>query len=109
MNLRSQKILQRPRWSKVRALYKSMGYSDEDLGRPLIGIANSWNRLVPEARRLTFLYVKGNEVEVCRWNDDANRIDRVPLFVLTDDLARERCPAPAAVRPVEPVSRTWRR
>jgi dihydroxy-acid dehydratase len=47
MNLRSQKILQRPRWSKVRALYKSMGYSDEDLGRPLIGIANSWNRLVP--------------------------------------------------------------
>jgi dihydroxy-acid dehydratase len=24
-----------------------MGYSDEDLSRPLIGIANSWNRLVP--------------------------------------------------------------
>ena len=47
MKLRSQNILERPRWSKVRALYKSMGYSDEDLGRPLIGIANSWNRLVP--------------------------------------------------------------
>ncbi len=46
MNLRSQKILQRPRWSKVRALFKSMGYSDYDLERPLIGIANSWNRLV---------------------------------------------------------------
>ena len=45
--LRSQKILQRPRWSKVRALFKSMGYSDTDLDRPLIGIANSWNRLVP--------------------------------------------------------------
>ena len=45
--LRSQKILQRPRWSKVRALFKSMGYSDNDLDRPLIGIANSWNRLVP--------------------------------------------------------------
>jgi dihydroxy-acid dehydratase len=44
--LRSQKILQRPRWSKVRALFKSMGYSDTDLDRPLIGIANSWNRLV---------------------------------------------------------------
>jgi dihydroxy-acid dehydratase len=42
--LRSQKILQRPRWSKVRALFKSMGYSDNDLDRPLIGIANSWNR-----------------------------------------------------------------
>lgn len=47
IKLRSQKILQRPRWSKVRALFKSMGYSDTDLDRPLIGIANSWNRLVP--------------------------------------------------------------
>ncbi len=47
MNLRSQKILQRPRWSKVRALFKSMGYSDADLSRPMIGIANSWNRIVP--------------------------------------------------------------
>jgi len=47
LKLRSQKILQRPRWSKVRALFKSMGYSDADLSRPLIGIANSWNRIVP--------------------------------------------------------------
>jgi len=47
IKLRSQKILQRPRWSKVRALFKSMGYSYTDLDRPLIGIANSWNRLVP--------------------------------------------------------------
>jgi dihydroxy-acid dehydratase len=47
MKLRSQQILQRPRWSKVRALFKSMGYSDADLSRPLIGIANSWNRIVP--------------------------------------------------------------
>jgi dihydroxy-acid dehydratase len=31
----------------ARALYKSMGYSDYDLSRPLIGIANSWNRIVP--------------------------------------------------------------
>ncbi len=46
-NLRSQKILHRPRWSKVRALFKSMGYSDADLSRPMIGIANSWNRIVP--------------------------------------------------------------
>ena len=46
MNLRSQTILQRPKWTKVRALFKAMGYSDLDLERPLIGIANSWNRLV---------------------------------------------------------------
>jgi dihydroxy-acid dehydratase len=43
---RSKEILQWPEWSLVRGLYKSMGYSDYDLGRPLIGIANSWNRVV---------------------------------------------------------------
>jgi dihydroxy-acid dehydratase len=47
MGWRSQKILKRPRWSKVRALFKSMGYSDYDLERPLVGIANSWNTIVP--------------------------------------------------------------
>ncbi|MFW5931357.1 MAG: dihydroxy-acid dehydratase, partial [Desulfosalsimonas sp.] len=30
-----------------RALLKSMGYTNHDLTRPLIGIANSWNTLVP--------------------------------------------------------------
>ncbi len=47
MTRRSQKILARPEWSMNRAFYKSMGYSDYDLERPLIGIANSWNRVVP--------------------------------------------------------------
>ncbi len=46
MTHRSRDILTRPRWSKVRALFKSMGYSDQDLDKPLIGVANSWNRLV---------------------------------------------------------------
>jgi dihydroxy-acid dehydratase len=47
MNWRSKKILERPEWSINRSLYKSMGYSDYDLEQPLIGIANSWNRVVP--------------------------------------------------------------
>ena len=47
MNWRSRKVLERPEWSMNRALYKAMGYSDYDLARPLIGIANSWNRVVP--------------------------------------------------------------
>jgi dihydroxy-acid dehydratase len=47
MYWRSKEILKRPQWSKVRALYKSMGYTDYDLERPLIGIANSWNQVVP--------------------------------------------------------------
>jgi len=47
MTWRSQDILSRPEWSTQRSLLKSMGYTDYDLERPLIGIANSWNRIVP--------------------------------------------------------------
>ncbi len=47
MHWRSRDILKRPEWSMNRALFKGMGYSDYDLDRPLIGIANSWNRVVP--------------------------------------------------------------
>jgi len=47
MSWRSKDILKRPEGSLQRAFYKSMGYSDYDLQRPLIGIANSWNRVVP--------------------------------------------------------------
>ena len=57
---RSQKVLQRPEYSMQRALWKSMGYSDYDLARPLIGVANSWNRLVPGHYNLNLVseYVK---------------------------------------------------
>jgi dihydroxy-acid dehydratase len=47
MKLRSQKILERPEWSINRAYYKSMGYTDKDLEKPLIGIANAWSTTVP--------------------------------------------------------------
>ena len=30
-----------------RALYKVMGYTDEDLARPLIGVVNPWNEVAP--------------------------------------------------------------
>ena len=57
---RSKDILKRPEWSMQRALYKSMGYSDYDLERPLIGIANSWNQVVPGHYNLNLVsdYVK---------------------------------------------------
>jgi dihydroxy-acid dehydratase len=33
----------------IRNIFKAMGYSDDDLTtqRPMIGIANSWNTLIP--------------------------------------------------------------
>jgi dihydroxy-acid dehydratase len=57
---RSKDILEFPEWALVRGLYKSMGYSDYDLSRPLIGVANSWNRVVPGHYNLNLVsdYVK---------------------------------------------------
>lgn len=57
---RSKDILKRPEWAMIRGLYKAMGYSDYDLARPMIGIANSWNRLVPGHYHLNLVsdYVK---------------------------------------------------
>ncbi len=43
----SRDVLSRPDWSTVRSLYKGMGYSDYDLDRPLIGIANAWSTGTP--------------------------------------------------------------
>ena len=58
--MRSQKILGRPEFSLNRAMFKSMGYSDDDLSRPIIGIANSWNTAVPGHFNLALVgdYVK---------------------------------------------------
>jgi len=47
MKARSSHILGKPDWSFNRSVFKSVGFSDDDLGRPLIGIANSWDELVP--------------------------------------------------------------
>ena len=45
---RSAEHLRKGENGLARSLYKSMGYSDDELsGRPMIGIANSWSTLVP--------------------------------------------------------------
>lgn len=49
---RSEKILKRPDFSFNRAVYKSMGFSDKDLEKPIIGIANTWSELVPGSYNL---------------------------------------------------------
>jgi len=49
---RSESILKRPDFSFNRGVYKSMGYSDKDLEKPIIGIANSWSELVPGSYNL---------------------------------------------------------
>jgi len=48
MNYRSKENLQGPEKGLARSLFKSMGYTDDELiDRPMIGIVNSWNTLVP--------------------------------------------------------------
>ena len=48
MKYRSAQILDGESNALYRSLFKSMGYTDYELsGKPLIGIANSWNTLVP--------------------------------------------------------------
>lgn len=44
---RSKKILEGIQNQYYRATYKSMGYSTDDLKRPIIGIANAWSECVP--------------------------------------------------------------
>ncbi len=43
----NRNMIKRPENCNHRAMYKGTGYSDEDLERPMIGIANSWNEIVP--------------------------------------------------------------
>lgn len=48
-------------------------------------VNNPWNRITKDARHMTLLRVCGTEVELLRWNDDAGRLDDVPLFRLDSD------------------------
>lgn len=45
--MRSSKILLGNENGFNRSLYKSMGFANADVERPVIGIANSWNNIVP--------------------------------------------------------------
>ena len=49
MSYRSKKILGEEDSAFARSLFKAMGYTDSELkmGKPLIGIANTWNTLDP--------------------------------------------------------------
>lgn len=47
MRTRSRDILEGPQWANVRALYKASGYSEGELGRPLVGVVNSYGTICP--------------------------------------------------------------
>jgi dihydroxy-acid dehydratase len=41
-----------PQYYIRRALFKSMGYTDQDLEKPLVAIANTWNEILPGSYHL---------------------------------------------------------
>ena len=41
-----------PQYYIRRALMKSMGYTDRDLEKPLVAIANTWNEILPGSYHL---------------------------------------------------------
>ncbi|MEG1012387.1 MAG: dihydroxy-acid dehydratase [Ruthenibacterium sp.] len=53
--MRSADILKRPDYCFNRGVYKAMGFSDKQLEKPMIGIANTWSELVPGSYNLRSL------------------------------------------------------
>jgi dihydroxy-acid dehydratase len=47
LNVRSREITQGRNRAAARAHYKAVGYTDSDLARPIIGIANTWIETMP--------------------------------------------------------------
>ena len=47
LNARSAVITQGVERAAARAMFKAIGYSDDDLAKPLIGIANTWTETMP--------------------------------------------------------------
>jgi dihydroxy-acid dehydratase len=45
--MRHERMLKGIERAPHRALFKAIGYTDEELSRPIIGIVNSWNELIP--------------------------------------------------------------
>src|SRR5713226_6362250 len=46
-NYLSRAVIDGPSRAPARAYLRAMGLSDEDLGRPFVGVANTWNEVTP--------------------------------------------------------------
>ena len=47
MSIRSQRVLEGVGGTYARALYRASGFTEDDLRRPLVAVANSWNDFEP--------------------------------------------------------------
>src|ERR1700747_1108443 len=53
----------------ARSMFKAVGFSDADLSRPLIGVANTWIETMPCNFHLRRLSAKGKEGIRGSWRD----------------------------------------
>ena len=67
LNVRSREITQGRNRAAARAHYKAVGYTDSDLARPIIGIANTWIETMPCNYHLRELatHVKDSRAQCC--------------------------------------------
>ena len=61
MNLKSYTITQGRDRAPARSMLKAIGFTDEDLRKPIIGIANTWIETMPCNYNLRDLAVKVKE------------------------------------------------
>ncbi len=61
MDVRSQTILRGPEWANVRSLYKSGGYSDAELKKPMIGVVTAFSDICPGHTNLRQIMVRVKE------------------------------------------------
>ena len=47
LKLKSRELLAGPGRAPARAMLKAVGFTDEDLSRPIIGVANTWIEVMP--------------------------------------------------------------
>ena len=47
MKLRSAEVIKGPERAPNRSLFYAMGYTDEELSRPLIGVVSAFNEIIP--------------------------------------------------------------
>src|SRR3989449_1471246 len=47
LRLKSHNLLVGPDRAPARAMLKAVGFTDEDLSRPIIGVANTWIEIMP--------------------------------------------------------------
>src|SRR5207342_2564378 len=61
MKLNSHTITQGPDRAPARSMLKAIGFTDEDLAKPIIGVANTWIETMPCNYKLRDLAVKVKE------------------------------------------------